>query len=162
VGPLHWDNLDKFGMRPALQALRSKAGEAMVLRDNFFIEQFLPKGILRTLSVEEMAEYRWPFADPGEGRRPMLTWPRQIPIEGEPADVVAISAAYADWLATSSVPKLFVKAEPGAFLAGGAALDFARRLPGQTEVTVAGVHFLQEDSPHEIGRAIADWMGTLG
>jgi haloalkane dehalogenase len=149
-------------MRPALQALRSKAGEAMVLRDNFFIEQFLPKGILRTLSVEEMAEYRWPFADPGEGRRPMLTWPRQIPIEGEPADVVAISAAYADWLATSSVPKLFVKAEPGAFLAGGAALDFARRLPGQTEVTVAGVHFLQEDSPHEIGRAIADWMGTLG
>jgi haloalkane dehalogenase len=162
VGPLHWDNLDKFGMRPALQALRSKAGEAMVLRDNFFIEQFLPKGILRTLSVEEMAEYRWPFADPGEGRRPMLTWPRQIPIEGEPADVVAISAAYADWLATSSVPKLFVKAEPGAFLAGGAALDFARRLPGQTEVTVAGAHFLQEDSPDEIGQAIADWMGTLG
>src|SRR6202046_1269513 len=126
VGPLHWDHLDKVGMRPDLQALRSKAGEAMVLRDNFFIEQFLPKGILRTLSVEEMAEYRWPFADPGEGRRPTLTWPRQLPIEGEPAEVVAIVAAYADWLARSDVPKLFVKAEPGAFLAGGAGLGFAR------------------------------------
>ena len=129
VGPQYWDHWDKFGMRPALQALRSEAGEAMVLRDNFFIEQILPKAILRTLSVEEMAEYRRPFAEPGEGRRPTLTWPRQIPIEGEPADVVAIAAAYADWLATSSVPKLFVKAEPGGILAGGAVLDFARRLP---------------------------------
>ena len=125
-------------------------------------EQILPKAILRTLSVEEMAEYRRPFADPGEGRRPTLTWPRQIPIEGEPADVVAIAAAYADWLATSSVPKLFVKAEPGGILTGGAVLDFARRLPAQTEVTVAGVHYLQEDSPDEIGRAIAGWMATLG
>jgi haloalkane dehalogenase len=162
VGPLSWDNFDKFGTRPALQALRSKAGEAMVLRDNFFIEQFLPKSILRTLSVKEMAEYRRPFGDPGEGRRPMLTWPRELPIEGEPADVVAIAAAYADWLATSNVPKLFVKAEPGWILAGGAVLDFARRLPAQTEVRVAGVHFLQEDSPDQIGAAIAGWMGTLG
>jgi haloalkane dehalogenase len=162
VGPLQWDDLGKFGMRPTLQALRSQAGEAMVLRDNFFVEQFLTKGILRTLSVEEMAEYRWPFADPGEGRRPTLTWPRQLPIEGEPADVVEIVTAYADWLARSSVPKLFVKAEPGAFLAGGAVLDFARSLPAQTEVTVAGIHFLQEDSPNEIGRAIAEWMGALG
>jgi haloalkane dehalogenase len=152
VGPQYWDHWDKFGMRPALQALRSEAGEAMVLRDNFFIEQILPKAILRTLSVEEMAEYR----------RPTLTWPRQIPIEGEPADVAAIAAAYADWLATSDVPKLFVKAEPGGILAGGAVLDFARRLPAQTELTVAGVHFVQEDSPDEIGRAIAGWMGALG
>jgi haloalkane dehalogenase len=112
-------------------------------------------------TVEEMAEYRRPFADPGEGRRPTLTWPRQIPIEGETADVVAIAAAYADWLATSSVPKLFVKAEPGGILAGGAVLDFARRLPAQTEVTVAGIHFLREDSPDEIGRAIAGWMGAV-
>ena len=131
-------------------------------RDNFFIEQILPKAILRTLSAEEMAEYRRPFAEPGEGRRPTLTWPRQIPIEGEPADVHAIATAYADWLATSNVPKLFVKAEPGAILAGGALLDLVRRLPAQTEVTVAGVHFVQEDSPDEIGRAIAGWMGTLG
>ena len=149
-------------MRPALEALRSEAGEAMVLQNNFFIEEILPNAILRTLSDEEMAEYRRPFADPGEGRRPTLTWPRQIPIEGEPADVVAIAAAYADWLATSSVPKLFVKAEPGGILAGGTVLDLARKWPAQTEVTVAGIHFVQEDSPDEIGRAIAGWMGALG
>ena len=158
VGPQHWDHWDKFEMRPALQALRSKDGETMVLRDNFFIEKILPKAILRTLSAEEMAEYRRPFAEPGEGRRPTLTWPRQIPIDGEPADVAAIAAAYADWLATSSVPKLFVKAEPGGILASKAMVDFVRVWPAQTEVTVAGVHFLQEDSPHEIGRAIAGWM----
>ena len=134
----------------------------MVLRDNFFIEQILPKAILRTLSVEEMAEYRRPFAEPGEGRRPTLTWPREIPIEGQPADVTAITADYADWLATSSVPKLFVKAEPGLLIAGGSNLDFARGLPAQTEVTVAGLHFVQEDSPDQIGRAIAGWMRTLG
>jgi haloalkane dehalogenase len=133
----------------------------MVLVDNFFIEQILPKAILRTLSDEEMAEYRRPFAEAGEGRRPTLTWPRQIPIEGEPADVVAIAAAYADWLATSTVPKLFVKAEPGGILSHGEVLDFARSLPAQTEVTVAGIHYVQEDSPDEIGRAIASWMGTL-
>jgi haloalkane dehalogenase len=134
----------------------------MVLQGNFFIERILPKAVLRTLSAEEMAEYRRPFAEPGEGRRPTLTWPRQIPIEGEPADVVAIATAYADWLATSGVPKLFVKAEPGLLVAGGANLDFARGLPAQTEVKVAGVHYLQEDSPDEIGQAISDWMGTLG
>jgi len=109
-----------------------------------------------------MAEYRRPFAEAGEGRRPTRTWPREIPIEGEPADVFAIATAYADWLAASQVPKLFVKAEPGLLIAGGANLDFARRLPAQTEVTVAGLHFIQEDSPNEIGRAIANWMGTLG
>jgi haloalkane dehalogenase len=108
-----------------------------------------------------MAEYRRPFAEPGEGRRPTLTWPRQIPIEGEPADVVAIANA-ADWLATSNVPKLFLKAEPGGILAHGAVLDLARSFLAQTEVTVAGVHFVQEDSPDEIGRAVAGWMGTLG
>jgi haloalkane dehalogenase len=162
VGPQSWDHWDKFGMRPALQALRSEAGEGMVLRDNFFIEQILPKAILRPLATEEMAEYRRPFAEPGERRRPTLTWPRQIPIEGEPADVVAIAAAYADWLAKSNVPKLFLKAEPGGILASPAMVDSVRKWPEQTEVTVAGVHFVQEDSPDEIGRAVADWMGTLG
>jgi len=155
----HWDTLGP-GLRPVLQALRSEAGDAMILRDNLFVEQVLPAGVLRTLSGEEMAEYRRPFAEPGEGRRPTLTWPREIPIEGEPADVAEIVAAYADWLATSGVPKLFVKAEPGAILAGGANLDFVREWPAQTEVTVPGVHFLQEDSPDEIGRAIASWMGA--
>src|SRR6516165_512710 len=150
VGPQYWDHWDKFGMRPALQALRSEAGEAMVLRDNFFIEQILPKAMLRTLSAEEMSEYRRPFAEPGEGRRPTLTWPREIPIEGEPGDVSAIATAYADWLASSGVPKLFLKAEPGGILAGGKVLDFARSLPAQTEVTVKGVHFVQEDSPDDI------------
>jgi len=162
VRPQSWDHWDNANMRPALKALRSEAGEAMVLQDNFFIERILPKAVLRALSVEEMAEYRRPFAEPGEGRRPTLTWVRQIPIEGEPADVAAIAAAYAEWLATSNVPKLFVKAEPGLLIASGANLDFARGLPAQSEVTVAGVHYLQEDSPDEIGRAIADWMGTLG
>src|SRR5215813_4689769 len=161
--PQSWDHWDALGpgLRPVLQALRSEAGDAMILRDNLFIEQVLPAGVLRILSGEEMAEYRRPFAEPGEGRRPTLTWPREIPIEGEPADVAEIVAGYADWLATSGVPKLFVKAEPGAILAGGANLDFVRGWPAQTEVTVAGVHFLQEDSPDEIGQAIAAWMGAL-
>jgi len=162
VRPQGWDHWDKLNMRPTLKALRSEAGEAMVLRDNFFVERILPGAVLRTLSVEEMTQYRRPFAEPGEGRRPTLTWPRQIPIEGEPADVSAIAAAYADWLATSDVPKLFVKAEPGLLVAGGANLEFARGLPTQTEVTVAGLHFVQEDSPDEIGRAIAGWMRGLG
>jgi len=162
VQPQTWDHWDKLSMRPALKALRSEAGDAMVLQDNYFIEQILPKAVLRTLTVEEMAEYRRPFAKPGEGRRPTLTWPRQIPIEGEPADVTAIAAAYADWLAMSGVPKLFVKAEPGLLVASGANLDFAHGLRAQTEVKVAGLHFLQEDSPDEIGWAIAGWMGALG
>jgi haloalkane dehalogenase len=162
VRPQGWDHWDRLNMRPALKALRSEAGEAMILQNNYFIEKILPGAILRTLSPEEMAEYRRPFAKPGEGRRPTLTWPREIPIEGDPADVTAIAVAYADWLATSDVPKLFVKAEPGLLVAGGANLDFARGLPAQTKVTVAGLHFLQEDSPHEIGQAVATWMGTLG
>jgi haloalkane dehalogenase len=160
--PQDWDHWDAIGGRPILQQLRSEAGEAVMLQDNLFIEQFLPKAILRTLSAEEMAEYRRPFAEPGEGRRPTLTWVRQIPIEGEPADVAAIVAAYADWLATSNVPKLFVKAEPGLLVAGGANLDCIRSWPAQTEVMVPGIHFLQEDSPDEIGRAISGWQRTLG
>src|SRR5262249_55589932 len=154
----HWDNMN---MRPLLQALRSEDGEVMVLQDNFFIEKILPGAILRTLSAEEMAEYRRPFAEPGEGRRPTLTWPREIPIEGDPAGVAALGAGHAAWWATSDVPKLLLKAEPGALLAGGANLDTARAWPAQTEVTVGGVHFLQEDSPDEIGRAIAGWMAAL-
>jgi haloalkane dehalogenase len=161
VRPQGWDHWDAMNMRPLLQALRSNAGEKMVLKENFFIEKILPGAVLRTLSPEEMAEYRRPFAEPGEGRRPTLTWPREIPIEGEPADVNAIVAAYAAWLATSDVPKLFIKAEPGALLGSGANLDTVRAWPAQTEVTVAGVHFVQEDSPDDIGRAIRDWMGSL-
>ena len=162
VGRQYWDHWDKFGMRPVLQALRSEAGEEMVLQDNFFIEKVLPGAVLRKLSDVEMAEYRRPFAEPGEGRRPTLTWPREIPIEGDPADVTAIVDAYAEWLGTSSVPKLFLKAEPGGILAGGKVLEHARRLPAQTEVTVKGVHFVQKDLPDEIGQAVAGWMKALG
>jgi haloalkane dehalogenase len=162
VGRQYWDHWDKFGMRHVLQALRSDAGEEMVLQENFFIEKVLPGAILRQLSDEEMAEYRRPFAQPGEGRRPTLTWPREIPIEGDPADVTAIVDAYAEWLTTSNVPKLFLNAEPGGILAGGKVLEQARRLPAQTEVTIKGVHFVQEDSPDEIGTAIANWIKALG
>jgi haloalkane dehalogenase len=161
VRPQGWDHWDVMNMRPFLQALRSEAGEKMVLEENFFIERILPGAVLRPLTADEKAEYRRPFAEPGEARRPTLTWPREIPIDGEPADVNAIVAAYAKWLATSDVPKLFIKAEPGALLGGGANLDTVRAWPAQTEVTVAGVHFIQEDSPDEIGQAIARWMRTL-
>jgi len=153
-----WDHWDKINMRPALQALRSAAGEEMVLRDNFFIEKILPGAILRTLSTEEMAQYRRPFAEPGEGRRPTMTWPRQIPIDGEPSDVAKIVTASSDWLSTSRVPKLFLRAEPGAILANESDLAFIRRLRALTEVRIAGRHYVQEDSPDEIGTAIADWM----
>jgi haloalkane dehalogenase len=161
VAPQGADHWDHMGMRSALKALRSDAGEEMVLENNYFIEEILPNAILRKLSDEEMAEYRRPFVEPGEGRRPTLTWPRQIPIEGEPADVEAIATEYADWLATSSVPKLFLKAEPGAILTNDRLINLVRGWPALTEKTVAGIHFVQEDSPHEIGRAIAHWMSKL-
>ncbi len=152
----------EFGadFRSFFGALRSPAGEEMVLERNLFVEVVLPRSIQRRLSDDEMAEYRRPFLEPGEGRRPTLTWPRQIPIDGEPADVDAIVGAYADWLQTSHVPKLFIRAEPGAILSDGPAVDFCRGLSAQSEVTVPGIHFLQEDAPDEIGRAIADWLRT--
>jgi len=159
--PQRWDHWDRFNMRPALQGLRSEAGEQMVLQDNFFIEKILPGAILRKLSEEEMAHYRRPFAEPGEGRRPTLTFPREIPIEGQPADVFEAVKAYDEWLKTSNVPKLFLKGEPGGILSAGSDVEFARSLPAQTEVTVAGVHYLQEDSPDDIGRAVAAWMRAL-
>jgi haloalkane dehalogenase len=162
VAPQGRDHWDKMGMRSALEALRSETGEEMVLQNNYFIEKILPNAVLRKLSDEEMAEYRRPFAERGEGRRPTLTWPREIPIEGEPADVHAIATAYAHWLGKSNVPKLFLKAEPGAILANDSLVNLVRGWPVLTEKTVRGIHFVQEDSPDEIGRAIAGWMGALG
>ena len=158
VRPVTWDEWPDAA-RGIFQSMRSEAGEEMVLEKNLFVEAILPGSIIRDLDDEEMAEYRRPFADPGEGRRPTLTWPRQIPIEGEPADVAEIVQAYADWLAESDVPKLFVNADPGAILTGPQR-EFCRTWPNQTEVTVAGNHFIQEDSPDEIGQAIADWLPT--
>ena len=156
VRPLTWDEWPDAA-RAVFQGFRSEAGEAMILDKNLFVERVLPGSIIRALTDAEMAEYRRPFAEPGEGRRPTLTWPRQIPIDGEPPDVTAIAAEYAAWLSTSDLPKLLVVAEPGAILRG-APLDYCRTWPNQREVTVAGNHFLQEDSPDEIGRAIAAWI----
>ena len=130
----------------------------MVIERNVFVERVLPSAVLRGLTEEEMVVYREPFLDP-QHRRPTLTWPTEIPIEGEPADVVAIVEQYAAWLATSDVPKLFVNADPGSILTGPQR-EFCRTWPNQTEVTVSGAHFIQEDSPHEIGQAISDWLPT--
>ncbi|MBA2764476.1 MAG: haloalkane dehalogenase [Thermoleophilaceae bacterium] len=148
-------------VRPVFQGFRSPAGEEMVLDQNVFVEGVLPGAIMRTLEPEEMDEYRRPFAAAGDDRLPTLTWPRQIPIGGEPADVHEIVAAYAEWLPKApGIPKLFVNAEPGAILRG-AAREFCRTWPDQQEVTVPGLHFVQEDSGPEIGRAIASWLGSL-
>ncbi|HJT57316.1 MAG TPA: haloalkane dehalogenase [Ktedonobacteraceae bacterium] len=159
VRPRTWNDWPEPA-RATFQALRSAAGEQMILEHNFFVESIVPRSVLRGLTDEEMTYYRHPFAEPGEGRRPTLTWPRQIPVEGEPTDVTEIVSSYAGWLASSTVPKLFVNGEPGAALTG-ALREFCRSWPAQTEVTVPGLHFLQEDSPDEIGQAIATWMKAL-
>jgi haloalkane dehalogenase len=141
---------------PIFQGFRSDKGEAMILDRNMFVERVLPGSVLRKLSEAEMSEYRRPFLQ-REDRWPTLTWPRQIPIAGEPADVVQIAAEYSQWLAGSDLPKLFVNAEPGAILTG-AVRDFCRSWKNQTEVTVPGSHFIQEDSGPAIGQAVAGWM----
>jgi haloalkane dehalogenase len=141
---------------PIFQGFRSEKGEQMILERNMFVERVLPGSVLRKLTEIEMAEYRRPFQS-REDRWPTLTWPRQIPIAGEPADVVRIVADYAQWMAGNAIPKLFVNAEPGAILIG-AVRDFCRTWKNQTEVTVPGSHFIQEDSGAAIGRAIAAWI----
>lgn len=159
VRPMTWDDWPEAA-RAVFQGFRSPAGEDMVLDKNVFVERVLPGSVLRPLTDEEMGQYRRPYLQPGEDRRPTLTWPRQIPLQGEPPDVVDIVSQYGEWLATSTVPKLFVNAEPGAILTGPQR-DFCRTWPNQQEVTVAGNHFLQEDSPDEIGAAIASWHRDL-
>ena len=155
-----WDDWSEAA-RPVFQGFRSPAGDEMVLEKNIFVEKVLPGSVLRGLTDEEMTVYRRPFVNAGEDRRPTLTWPRQIPLGGEPADVVKIVGDYSEWLLTSDIPKLFINAEPGAILTG-ANRDHCRTFPNQTEVTVKGSHFIQEDSPVEIGEAIANWMDGLG
>jgi haloalkane dehalogenase len=159
VRPLAWEEWPEKA-RGIFQAMRSPAGEALVLDKNVFVERILPASILRRLTDEEMEAYRAPWREPGERRRPMLQWPREIPIEGEPADVTALVEDYARWLASAPLPKLFVNAEPGSILVG-AQREFCRRWPHQREVTVRGLHFVQEDSPAEIGRAVAEFVGGL-
>jgi haloalkane dehalogenase len=159
VRPVTWDEWNPDA-RAVFEGFRSPAGEVMVLEKNVFVERVLPGSVLRDMSDEEMDVYREPFAQPGEDRRPTLTWPREIPLGGEPEDVVAIVQDYADWMAGNDLPKLFVNADPGAILIG-AQREFCRQWKNQHEVTVPGVHFIQEDSPHEIGTAIAEWYKSL-
>ena len=146
--------------RDLFQAMRSPAGETIILEKNVFVERILPGSIIRELTDEEMAMYRAPYVVPGESRRPTLTWPRQIPIEGKPEDVASIVRDYGAWLAESDLPKLFINADPGAILTGPQR-EFCRSWPNQTEVTVRGIHFIQEDSPDEIGVAIREWYQAL-
>jgi haloalkane dehalogenase len=161
VAPMLWaDWQTRAGTAEIFKAFRSEAGEAMVLQNNVFVERVLPGSIRRKLSEREMSEYCRPFERPGEDRRPTLSWPRNIPIEGEPADVFRIAEDYAAFLASSEIPKLFINAEPGAILTGRLR-EFARTWPNQTEITVPGIHFVQEDSPHEIGEAVADFVRRL-
>ena len=159
VRPLTWAEWPEPA-RKVFEAMRSPAGEDMVLVKNVFVERILPASVVRGLTQEEMDHYREPFRAAGESRRPTLTWPREIPIGGEPGDVVALVDEYARWLAGSRLPKLFVNGNPGSILVG-AQREFCRAWPNQQEVTVKGSHFLQEDSPAEIGQAIAKFLKRL-
>ena len=159
VQPLTWATFPDAA-RQVFQGFRSPAGEDMVLQNNVFVERVLPGSVVRKLGEAEMAVYRKPYTEPGESRRPTLTWPREIPIEGEPADVTAIVEGYGAWLSSSPLPKLFVNADPGAILTGPQR-EYCRAWPNQREITVAGSHFIQEDAPEEIGRAIAGFLTAL-
>ena len=160
VRPLSWDEWPDVSRR-VFQGFRSAAGEEMILDKNMFVERVLPASILRKLESAEMAEYRRPFANSREERWPTLAWPREIPIDREPLAVVELVIAYADWMAENDLPKLFVNAEPGAILVGRQR-EFCRRWRNQTEITVPGSHFIQEDSGREIGEAIARWAEKHG
>ena len=158
VQPLEWQNWPE-NAKGIFQAMRSEAGEEMVLQKNVFVEKILPASVMRKLTEEEMDVYRTPFVEPGESRRPTLTWPRQIPLDNEPEDVAKIIRSYSEWLAQNSIPKLFINADPGSILVGPQR-DWCRTWPNQTEVTVPGLHFLQEDSPQEIGSAIRKFLSA--
>lgn len=159
VRPLAWHEWPEAA-RPVFQGFRSPAGETMVLERNVFVERVLPGSTLRGISDAAMAVYRRRYAEPGESRRPTLSWPREIPLDGEPPDVTKIVAEYAQWLSQTATPKLFINANPGAILTGPQR-EFCRTFPNQQEVTVPGIHFVQEDSPGEIGAALAGWYGDL-
>ena len=159
VKPVTWDEWPENATK-VFQGFRSEAGESMVLDKNIFVERVLPSSIMRELSEEEMDEYRRPFLNPGEDRRPTLSWPRQIPIQGEPKEVVEVVENYSKWLSSSDLPKLFINADPGSILTGKQR-EFCRSWPNQEEVTVKGTHFMQEDSPHEIGKAVSRFVSKL-
>jgi len=155
--PLRWEDFDEAG--GIFRGLRSPKGEQMILDENLFVEGVLPRSIVRKLSDQEMAAYRAPFLE-REARLPTLVWPRQIPIDGEPADVTAIVESYGKAMSQSTLPKLLIVGEPGAIVKGRT-LEFCRTWLNQTEVTVKGVHFLQEDSPEEIGKALQEFVKSV-
>ena len=159
VKELKWEEWNEQS-RGLFQAMRSDAGEELILEKNIFIEKILTGSIIRDLSHEELETYREPFNQPGEARRPMLSWPRQIPIEGEPKNVCKIVSEYSDWMSKNNMPKLFINAEPGAIIQGSVR-DFCRTWNNQSEITVKGIHFIQEDSPNEIGSAIQEWYEKI-
>jgi haloalkane dehalogenase len=159
VQPLTWSDWPE-SHRAIFQAFRSPAGEELILSRNTFVESILPNAVMRELTDDELGHYRRPFAEPGEARRPTLAWPREIPIDGEPIDVVKIVSDYGDWLSSTPVPKLFINADPGAMLTG-TQREFCRTWPHQTEVTVQGIHFVPEDSPDQIGEALQAWYQGL-
>ena len=159
VRPLTWDEWPELA-RNIFKGFRSSSGEELILEKNMFIEGILPNSIIRNLSEEEMAVYRKPFINPGEDRRPILSWPREIPIDGNPENVVEIVSRYAKWLENSDVPKLFINADPGSILVGKQR-EYCQTWKNQIEVTVKGRHFLQEDSPNEIGESIRKWHRSL-
>lgn len=159
VRPLAWSEWPEASHR-VFRGFRSPAGEKMILDDNMFVERVLPASILRRLDPAEMDKYRRPFAGSNLDRWPTLAWPRQIPIDGEPAAVAALVGGYAEWMAHNEIPKLFVNAEPGAILVG-TQREFCHGWRNQSEVKVAGSHFIQEDSGTEIGQAIAAWSDRL-
>ena len=153
---LSWDEWPE-ATREFFKAQRTTTGEELILQKNLFIEYLLP---LRGLSREAMEVYRRPFRNPGPSRQPMLTWSRDLPIAGQPEDVVKIVDSYARWLSASPIPKLFINGDPGGFLIG-AQREFCRAWPNQQEITVKGTHFLQEDAPSEIGEATARFVANV-
>ncbi|MFC1972673.1 haloalkane dehalogenase, partial [Chloroflexota bacterium] len=156
VQPITWEDWPEGG-RTIFQALRSPVGDELVLQKNIFVEKIIQSGVIRRLTEEEMNQYRRPYLLPGEDRRPTLTWPRELPINSEPQDVVSIVRDYAAWLSESQIPKLFINAEPGSILIGRQR-EFCRTWPNQKEITVKGIHFIQEDSAEEIGKEIATFV----
>jgi haloalkane dehalogenase len=156
---LTWDDWPEAAVG-IFQGMRSDAGEEMVLTKNVFVERILPGSVLNPIPDRDMDVYRKPYLEPGESRRPTLTWPREIPIDGEPADVADVVSANERWLSGSGVPKLFIDADPGSIV-GDRVRERVRTWPGVTEVTVPGIHFIQEDSGPEIGKAIAGWLADL-
>ena len=158
VKPVSWADWPESAVG-IFKGFRSEKGEDMILNRNMFVEGVLPSSVIRKLSEAEMDAYRAPYLE-SDDRQPLLNWPRQIPIEGEPADVVALVNEYGAFMAGSDIPKLFINADPGSILVGPQR-EFCRSWPNQQEVTVKGTHFIQEDSPREIGQAVASWLETL-